>query len=116
VSGPVVVAPGGSLLAINSTISGTVASLSAKAVHLYNSTVRGAVALTGTTGSTAIVDSTVNGSTVLLGNRTGAVEPIVARSRINGLLLCTANTPAPINLGARNTVQGPALGQCAPLD
>jgi hypothetical protein len=85
-------------------------------VHLYNSTVRGAVALTGTTESLAIVDSTVNGATVLLGNRTGTVETILARSRINGLLVCTANAPAPINLGARNTVKGLNLGQCAQLD
>jgi len=116
VSGPVVIAPGGSLLAINSTISGAVASLSADAVHLYNSTVRGAVALTGTTGSVAIVDSTVNGATVLLANSTGTVEQVVARSRINGILVCTANSPAPVNLGARNTVKGLNVGQCSPLD
>jgi hypothetical protein len=116
VTGPVIVAPGGSLLAIDSTISGGVASLSADAVHLYNSTVRGALALTGTTGSLAIVDSTVNGATVLLANHTGTVEPIVARSRINGLLVCTANAPTPINLGARNSVRGLNLGQCASLD
>jgi hypothetical protein len=116
VNGTVVVAPGGSLLAINSTVSGAVASLSADAVHLYNTTVRGALALTGTTGSMAIVDSTVNGATVLLANSTGTVEQVVARSRINGLLVCTANNPAPINLGGRNTVRGLNVGQCAPLD
>jgi hypothetical protein len=116
VSGPVVVGPGGSLLAINSSISGPVAALSASAVHLYHSTVRGPVAITGTSGSTAIVDSTVHGPAVLLGNRTGTVEPIVADSQVNGPLVCTANTPAPINLDAPNSVRGPAVGQCAGLD
>ncbi len=116
VNGAVVVSPGGSLLAINSTVNGAVASLSADAVHLYNTTVRGALALTGTTGSMAIVDSTVNGATVLLANSTGTTEQVVARSRINGLLVCTANNPAPINLGGRNTVRGLNVGQCAPLD
>ena len=51
---------------------------------------------TGTTGSMAIVDSTLSGATVLLANRTGTIEQVVARSRINGLLVCTANNPAPI--------------------
>jgi hypothetical protein len=115
-SGPVIVGPGASLLAIDSTINGAVATLSATAVHLYNSTIRGPVALTGTTGSTAIVDSTISGPAVLLNNRTGSIEPIVADSRVNGPLVCAGNTPAPINLGAPNSVKGPAIGQCAGLD
>ena len=118
VNGPVVVAPGRHRCWRSTRRSpGRSRRRRPSAVHLYNSTVRGAVALTGTTGSTAIVDSTVNGSTVLLGNRTGTVEPIVADStdqRVAGVHLATR--PAPINLGARNTVSGLDLGQCARLD
>ena len=61
VTGPVVVRSGGSLLGIDSSISGPVAATSAKAVHLYHSTVRGPVSIAGTSGSAAIVDSTVQG-------------------------------------------------------
>ena len=77
---------------------------------------RGPVSLTGTTGSAAVVDTTVGGPVVLFGNNTPGVEPIVADSTVNGPLVCSGNTPAPINLGAANDVRGPATGQCATLD
>ena len=44
------------------------------------------------------------------------VEPVVADSTVAGPLSCTGNSPAPINLGAANTVSGPATCQCAALD
>jgi hypothetical protein len=116
VTGPVLVRSGASLLGINSTVSGPVSATGARAVHLYHSTVRGPVSVTGTTSSAAIVDSTVHGPVVLLGSKTPGVESIVADSNVNGPLVCTGNAPAPINLGARNSVRGPATGQCANLD
>jgi hypothetical protein len=70
VAGPVAVRPGGSLLAIDSSVSGPVSATSAAAVHLYHSTVRGMVSVGGTTGSAAIVDSTVDGPVTLSGSRT----------------------------------------------
>jgi hypothetical protein len=39
----------------------------------------------------------------------------VAASTVNGSLSCTGNAPAPINLGAPNTVRGPTAGQCSGL-
>ena len=116
VNGPVVVRPGATLLAINSTVGGPVAATAAAAVHLYHSTVRGPVSVVGTTGSAAIVGTTVGGPVVLFANRTPGVEPIVADSTVSGPLVCAANAPAPINLGAANEVRGPATGQCATLD
>ncbi|MEU8001725.1 hypothetical protein AB0B66_11230 [Catellatospora sp. NPDC049111] len=116
VNGPVAVRRGATLLAIDSTISGPVSASSAAAVHLYHSTVRGPVAVSGATGSVAVVDTTVHGPVSLSGGRTTGVEPIIADSTINGPLACSGNTPAPINLGAANTVNGPAGGQCATLD
>ncbi|WP_146228048.1 hypothetical protein [Micromonospora sp. S4605] len=115
VSGPVTVRPGATLLAIDSSISGPVSASNAAAVHLYHSTVRGPVSVTGTTGSAAIVDTEIHGPAVLTGG-TGTVEPIIADSTVRGPLACTGNSPAPINLGAANTVQGQATGQCAGLD
>ncbi|GAB4057415.1 LVIVD repeat-containing protein [Catellatospora paridis] len=116
VSGPVSVRRGATLLAIDSTISGPVSASSAAAVHVYHSTVRGPLSVSGATGSVAVVDSTVHGPVSLSGNTTPGVEPIVAGSTINGPLACSGNSPAPINLGAADTVRGPAGGQCATLD
>jgi hypothetical protein len=116
ITGPVSVRAGGSLLALDSTIIGPVSASGAAAVHLYESTVRGPLSVTGTTGSLAVVDSTVRGPVSLRSNTTGDVEPIVARSTVNGPLSCSGNTPAPINLGAPVTVNGPVAGQCTSLD
>jgi len=115
VEGPVTVHEGGSLLALGSSISGPVTARSAGAVHLFESTVTGPVTVTGTTGSVAVVDSTIIGPATLRNNATGDVEPIVAASTVDGPLSCTGNSPAPIDLGAPNSVTGPATGQCAAL-
>jgi hypothetical protein len=116
ISGPVSVRSGASLLAIDSSISGPVAATSASAVHLYDTTVRGPLSVRGASGSVAVVDSTIRGPVSLTNSATGDIEPIVARSTVSGPLSCSGNSPAPINLGAPNTVNGPATGQCAALD
>jgi hypothetical protein len=116
VSAPVTVRAGGSLLAIDSSISGPVSASGAAAVHLYHSTVGGPARITGTTGSVAVVDTTFAGPLELRNNVTGDIEPIVADSTVAGPLSCSGNSPAPINLGAANSVSGPATGQCAALD
>ena len=116
VNGPVVVRPGASLLGIDSSVSGPVVATSASAVHLYHSTVRGLVSVSGATGSVAVVDTEILGGAVLSDNNTSTVESIIADSTVRGPLSCTGNSPAPINLGAPNSVSGPALGQCADLD
>jgi hypothetical protein len=64
----------------------------------------------------AIVDANIVGPVALRNNATGTVEPIVARSTVDGPLACSGNSPAPINLGAPNDVTGQATGQCAALD
>jgi hypothetical protein len=116
VSGWVTVRPGGSLLALGSSITGPVSATNASAVHIYETTVAGPVRISGTSGSVAIVDAGIVGPVALRNNATGTVEPIVARSTVDGPLACSGNTPAPINLGAPNDVTGPASGQCAALD
>ncbi|MEV4620041.1 hypothetical protein AB0J74_15210 [Asanoa sp. NPDC049573] len=116
VRGAITVRPGASLLSINSSISGGLSSASASALHLYDTTVNGAVSVSGTTGSLAVVDSTIRGAVSLSGARTPGVEPVIAGNEVNGILSCSDNTPAPINVGSRNTVRGLAAGQCASLD
>jgi hypothetical protein len=116
VRGSVVVGRGASLLSIDSNVSGALVATKAAAVHLYDTTVDDLVSITGTTGSTAVVDSTVDGPVLLAHNATPGVEPIIADSSVRGLLLCVGNSPSPINLGAANDVRGLALGECAALD
>jgi hypothetical protein len=116
VRGAIVVPRGASLLSIDSKVTGGVAATSSDAVQLYNTTVQGAVGVIGATGSVALVDSTVHGAVLLVGNRTGDIETVVSGNTIRGLLACTDNRPAPIDLGERNSVRGLALGQCSRLD
>ena len=114
--GGAVVRQGGSLLSLDSSITGAVVATRSSAVHLYDTTVRGVVSIDRSTGSVAVVDSTVRGALTLTNSATGDVEPIVANSSVHGALVCKGNTPAPINLGAANDVSGVATGQCAALD
>ncbi|MEV4534689.1 hypothetical protein AB0J82_12750 [Asanoa sp. NPDC049518] len=116
VRGAITVRPGASLLAINSTINGALSSSSASAVHLYDTTVNGAMAVSGTTGSLAVVDSTIRGAVSLSGARTSDIASVIAGNDVAGVLSCTDNTPAPINVGSKNKVRGLAVGQCAALD
>ena len=116
VSGPVTVRRGGSLLALESSVDGSVTATDAAAVHLYDTTVRGSVTISRTSGSVAVVGSSIRGSTTLSRNTTGDVEPIVADNTMRGSLSCKGNVPAPINLDAPNSVRGRATGQCRRLD
>ncbi|MDG4827312.1 hypothetical protein O7635_36165 [Asanoa sp. WMMD1127] len=116
VRGAITVRPGATLLAINSSISGAVAASSAAAVHVYDSTVNGAVAVHGTTGSLAVVDSTIRGAVSLSGAGTPGFASVVAGNQVSGVLSCSGNNPAPINVGSANEVRGLAAGQCAALD
>jgi len=115
VRGPVTVPGGSTLLSLDSTIGGSLSATGASAVHLYTTTVRGPVTISGASGSVAVVDSTVVGPATLAGNVTGDVEPIIAGSTIRGPLACSGNSPAPIDLGATNTVSGPVSGQCTAI-
>jgi hypothetical protein len=116
VSGPVIVPAGASLLSVDSTLSAGLATVSADAVHLYDTTVKVTAAILGSTGSVAVVDSTIRGPLLVTHNRTGDVEPVLVNNSVQGLLACSANSPAPIDLGEANNVRGPATGQCRNLD
>jgi hypothetical protein len=115
IRGGVTVDDGGTLLAIDSTIQGGISATGADAVHIYSTDVRGVTTIAGTTGSVAAFDSAFRGGVTVAGNATGDVEPILDGNTINGGLSCSDNAPAPIDLGAGNTVRGLASGQCADL-
>ncbi|MFC0509032.1 M64 family metallopeptidase [Micromonospora costi] len=114
VSGAVTVRPGAALVAERSSISGTVTAASATSVDLLTSSVRGAVTLTGTTGRVTVVGSRVDGALVLTGTATGTTAPVLAGNQAS-TVHCAGNSPAPVNLGAPNTVRGAASGQCRGL-
>jgi hypothetical protein len=116
VRGAIIVPRGASLLSIDSSITGGVAATSSDAVHLYDTTVQGAVAIAGVTGSVAMVDSSVSGAVLVAGNRTGDIETVISGNTVRGLLACADNRPAPLDLGSPNDVRGLALGQCSGLD
>ncbi|MEU8301238.1 M64 family metallopeptidase [Micromonospora sp. NPDC048909] len=111
VSGAVVVRPGAALVAERSSISGSLAATGANAIELLNTTVRGAVTVTGTTDHVTVVGTEVTGAMLLSGNVTGTTAPIVAGNEVT-TLHCSGNSPAPVDLGAPNTVSGAASGQC----
>ncbi|RKN35499.1 peptidase [Micromonospora musae] len=114
VTGGVTVRAGAALVVDRSSISGAVAATGATAVELLNSTVRGAVTVTGTTGHVTAVGSRVDGALLLSGNDTGTTAAILAGNEVVSLH-CSGNSPAPVDLGAPNTVRGAASGQCRGL-
>lgn len=114
VSGPVVVRPGGSLIATDASIQGPVSANGAALVELLGGSVSGPVRLTGTTSEVEVEAVRISGPLVLTGTNTAAA-PVLAGNTVNGPLSCTGNTPAPVNNGQPNTVRGPATGQCRGL-
>ncbi|MEV1331317.1 M64 family metallopeptidase [Micromonospora costi] len=114
VSGAVTVRPGAALVAERSSISGAVTAAGATSVDLLTSAVRGAVTLTGTTGRVTVVGSRVDGALALTGTTTGTTAPVLAGNQAT-TVHCAGNSPAPVNLGAPNTVRGAASGQCRGL-
>ncbi|MBM0274404.1 M64 family metallopeptidase [Micromonospora tarensis] len=107
VHGPVTVAPGAAVVAEASSIAGSLTSSRASAVELLNTEVRGAVALTGTTGRVTLVGARVTGPLAVTGT---ATAPTLAGGRASALT-CSGG-PAPVDLGAPMTVPGPSAGPC----
>ncbi|MET7750478.1 M64 family metallopeptidase [Micromonospora sp. NPDC005367] len=111
ITGSVTVRPGAALVVERSSITGAVSATGATAVELLNSAVRGAVAVTGTTGHVTAVGTRVDGAVQLSGNATGTTAAVLAGNDVTSLH-CSGNSPAPVDLGAPNTVRGGTSGQC----
>ncbi|WP_089774343.1 hypothetical protein [Ruania alba] len=92
IDGPTTVNEGASLIAHGATLLGPVHSTSASWIELTESSISGGVSIVGSTRSTTI-----------------------SGSEVNGRLACSENSPAPTNLGVPNTVSGPQTGQCRDL-
>jgi len=115
VSGPVTVGESAGLVADGATIIGPVSSSGADTVVISDSTLAGPVSITGTTGRVSLVGNHITGPVRLSGNSTGTDAIVVSGNTIAGVLVCSANEPAPDNGGSPNTISGIALGQCRDL-
>jgi hypothetical protein len=130
VRGDVVIFAGGSLVARDTRIRGSLEASRADFIELdavrvdrnvslqelvgdssriASSELRGNVALTGNRSRFEIVDNAFRNDLGAFGN-TGGMQ--IAANDIGGDLTCTGNTPAPTVLG--NRIDGDALGQCGP--
>lgn len=114
-SGPVLVRPGASLVASGSSITGPVLASDAAAVELLNTNLTGPLQITGTSQDLTIVGGRFVGPVLLSGNQTGDRAGILAGATVTGPVLCAGNAPAPQNLQAPNTINGPVTGQCQGL-
>jgi hypothetical protein len=123
VAGPVSVSAGAVVVLTGATIYGPLNADGAAQVVVCDSTIAGPVSVSGSTGpvligsaagsSPACGGNTILGPVTLTGNSGPAA--VVAGNTIAGILTCTANAADPTDNGNPNTVQGPALGQCAAL-
>ncbi len=133
VVGPVTVRAGASLLVTGGSIAGPVSAARPESVTLSGTRVTGPFTVTGATGAVSLTDTRVTGPVTLSGNKggvrldgatvTGPVSltnntgaaTVVAGNTVTGPLACSGNNPAPVNENRKNTVRGPASGQCAKL-
>lgn len=131
--GAVVVKPGASLTAKGGLIVGPVTATKPKVFTLTGTQILGPVSVTGATGEVLIDKAKITGPIVLHGNKAGVkidtasvTGPVsvtgntggpatIAGNKIVGALACSGNDPAPGNDGRKNTVRGPASGQCKKL-
>ncbi len=114
VDGDVAVEPGAGLVAVDSSISGSLTANKATVLRLVGTQVAESVTVTKGSGRVDVTRSAVAGPLNLVGNRT-ASAPLVADNDLGGALNCQQNDPAPVHDGRPNRVASRALGQCATL-
>jgi hypothetical protein len=118
-------------------VNGSLLSVNANTIEV-TANILGSVSLTGTTGDAIITDSFIGGTLsvansaavgiVLSRNNVGGATLVqnnqcfneascdsVAANTIGGSLVCTGNTPSPVDIGGANTVGGNKVGQCSGL-
>ena len=131
--GPVTVRSGAALIATGGYVVGPITATGAKQFSLTGTSVIGPITVTGSTGPVVLDKAKVSGPVAVTGNKkgvsidtasiTGPVHvagntggaTVIAGNTITGPLSCSGNNPAPGNDNRKNTVRGPASGQCAKL-
>ncbi|HEX6341882.1 MAG TPA: GH92 family glycosyl hydrolase [Umezawaea sp.] len=112
ISGPVTVNAGASLYVFGGKVNGPIAANGAGAVVLVDSEVGGPVTVTGSKTGVNIENTKVGGPVSIVNNKAPVV---LAANRIGGPMSGSGNSPAPVNNGLPNEVQGPKAGQLAGL-
>ncbi len=131
--GPVTVRAGAGLIMTGGLIAGPVSASGATQFTLSGTQVYGPISVSGTTGAVVLDKAKIAGPVSLSGNKAGVKldtatiagpvsvtgntggAAVIAGNTINGPLSCSGNDPAPGNDNRKNTVRGPASGQCAKL-
>ncbi|HEY4409975.1 MAG TPA: hypothetical protein VGO87_08830 [Acidimicrobiia bacterium] len=73
----------------------------------------GAVTMDGNKGGTELAGNSIGGA-VTASQNIASSGPVISNNHIGGMLTCNGNTPAPVNNGKANTVNGDRVGQtCA---
>jgi 5'-nucleotidase len=89
-----------------------------KEIVIENSFVGGTLSVANSNASLIdLFSNSVGGNVLVQNNKTsgGANSDIVQANTIGGSLVCSGNTPAPVNGGAPNTAGGSKTGQCSGL-
>jgi 5'-nucleotidase len=121
------------------TVYGSLSAAGADAIDIFPrpkgaADIFGSIFVTGTTVFVRIEESSVDGNLSVINSGGELVElfgdnvagnvlvrnnkteqNVIARNTIGGNLVCSGNTPAPVNQGEPNTVGGNKVGQCARL-
>jgi hypothetical protein len=113
-------AEGAALIFIDATsIGGNLNAVGTVSVKVDSSSIDGNVSVTGADSLIAIENNQVNGNVDVEKNNTGSGNTnVIQNNTIGGNLICTDNTPLPVDLvpeGSPNIVAGHKVGQCAGL-
>jgi hypothetical protein len=115
VGGAIEVRAGGSLVATNSTIEGSVSATGAASVQIIGSTVLGSTGISGSTVDVTLTGSRLDGGVTLTGNHSGDYGVKLAGNRVYVGLNCSGNDHGVSDFGAPNAVGAAKTGECGTL-
>jgi len=113
--GTITVSPGGALTLLGAHITGGVVTTGAVSVTICDSTISGAVSVTGSTGPVVLGDPTACGGNAFSGGLTLALNSggvVVGGHNVHGALAGTGNGPPPTDDTHPHSVTGARVGQC----
>jgi hypothetical protein len=85
-------------------------------VDIEDSIVGGTLSVSNSTVAEAVLrDNNVAGNVLFRNNGAPVDTNTIAGNTIGGSLVCTGNTPLPVDAGSPNTVGGAKVGQCSGL-
>lgn len=106
--------PGAALVAVDSTVAGSVTANKSWLLRLVRTEVGESVTVTNGTERVDVVGASIGAGLNLMGNQTQS-GALVSDNDIGRVLNCQGNQPVPVDQERPNRVGGPVLGQCAGL-